>query len=140
MNAASAIGGLISEVFNGEKDILKDIYLDARKEGIENLEKEQYEQEWTKATRPFYEKCAAMVFDTIGRSAPELKERVIATLKDPEIIGYPDKTDFMYPSYTFLMAYYMYTGKKGKAYYANQIDKLCDSTINGWIEQWKKEI
>lgn len=92
MNAASAIGGLISEVINGTKDTFKDIYLETRQNGIQDLDKEEFDKEWIEATKPYYEKCAAMVFDTIGKSAPELKDRVVATIKDPEIIGYPDMT------------------------------------------------
>lgn len=140
MKAETAISGLISQVFNGNSDMLKEIFIQSQKDGLYELEKDEFEEEWGKRIKPFYEKCAAMVFYTIKSSAPELEERVVAALKDPEIVGYPDKTDFMYPSYIYLMAFYMYTGKVGKENFAKQIDKLCNEMVQHWLEDWGKEL
>ncbi len=139
MNAPTIVGGLISKVFDGNKPMLKEIYLQSKQDRLEELETSEFNKAWEEATRPFYERCAALTFDTIARSAPELKERVAATLKDPGLAGYPDGTDFMYPSYIYMMAYYMYIGKKGSSFYGKQITKLCNQTTQSWLDEWEKE-
>lgn len=139
MNAQTVIVGLIGKVFDANKDRLKEIYEESRRQKLDQLEKSEFDEAWKNATRPFYERCAALVFDTIANSAPELKERVIATIKDPSLAGYEEGTDFMYPSYIYMMAFYMYTGKKGRAYYGKQVDKLCNSTTQSWLNEWAAE-
>ena len=139
-NAQAVIGGLISKIFDANRDMLKEIYFKVQAEGIDELEREEFDKAWAEAIKPYYEKCAAIAFDTIRRSSPELEKRVIETLKNPEIAGYPDKTDFMYPSYIYLLAYYMYTGKKGSSYYGKQADKFCNETVQIWLSEWDKEL
>jgi len=140
MNAAAVLSGLISQVFEANRDMMKDIYVQSRRDEIEKLRKDEFNQAWSEASKPFYDKCAAIVFDTIRRSSPELEERVVATIKDPTLAGYPDGTETMFPSYIYLLAYYMYTGKSGKTPQAKQIDKLCAQTIESWMEEWEKDI
>jgi len=133
---AKLVGAIIDQAYLDNMPLCGSIFILSKKT-IWEIEGEEFAKSWEEMKRPFYIKCAEDAMKVASGNSPMALIRFQEIMKNPEIAGYPDKTEYMYSEYVFLLCYYILYGKKGKAIHAVQIDALCEHTMKTWFRMWE---